>query len=399
MKACSWILTAIWPLAADPAFAAPSVSNVRASQRAGTKLVDIHYDVAAGTNRVTVLVQISTNGGSTYAFPASSFSGEVGAGVAVGIDRLVVWNAGADWDDKVSSAVRFRVTADDGGAQAGGMVRIPAGWFQMGNSFGPDEGSDWELPRHSVYVSAFYIQATEVTKAQWDEVRSWGLMHGYTDLAAGVGEASNYPVGEVSWYDAVKWCNARSEKDGLTPCYTVYGVVFRTNMDGYLSDCNWAADGYRLPTEAEWEKAARGGFPGRRFPGGNTISHENVNYYSWWYRGAPYYPYDVSSTSGGHPDFEGGATGTSPVGHFAANGYGLFDMEGNVREWCWDWLVSTYYSVSSSSDPRGPTTGSCRVLRGGSCSEDASNCRIAYRGSDVYQGFMSKDLGFRPVRR
>jgi formylglycine-generating enzyme required for sulfatase activity len=107
------------------------------------------------------------------------------------------------------------------------------------------------------------------------------LTHNYTDLAAGNGfypsKGANHPVHSITWYDMVKWCNARSEKDGLTPCYTLSGSVYRTS---YSDDvvCNWAANGYRLPSEAEWEKAARGDLSGKRFPWGDRISQSQANY-------------------------------------------------------------------------------------------------------------------------
>ena len=132
----------------------------------------------------------------------------------------------------------------------------------------------------------------EVTKELWDAVRTWGLDNGYTDLPAGNGsyasKEANHPVHSINWYAMVKWCNARSQKEGLTPCYTVSGAIYKT---GTRAGCNWSANGYRLPTEAEWEKAARGGLSGKRFPWGDTIStvrritcyssNGTTNYYSY----------------------------------------------------------------------------------------------------------------------
>ncbi len=385
-SAAVFILGACVCLAGDPV-----VSNVRAQQRGGgSKLVDIYYDVVdSDGDRQTVAVAI-TDGGTPL--PATSLSGAVGAGVAPGSGKQIVWDAGADWPGNLSENIRATVTADDGRTPAvpSGMALIPAGSFSMGDAH---DGLSSALPVHSVYVSAFYMDRYEVTKALWDEVRAWGLGNGYTDLPAGGGKAANHPVHSVSWFAMVKWCNARSQKEGLTPCYTVGGVTYKTGSSA--PDCNWSASGYRLPTEAEWEKAARGGASGRRFPWSDSdnIQHTRANYYS-----STSYAYDTSATGGYHPTYNDGTTPyTSPVGAFAANGYGLYDMAGNLWEWCWDWCSSSYYSSSPSSDPRGPSSGSNRVLRGGSWDGNADYCRVAIRGISTPDGGVS--VGFRPVRR
>ncbi len=290
-----------------------------------------------------------------------------------------------------------------------GMALIPAGNFQMGNAMDPAEGNTSELPVHTLYVSAFYMDRYEVTKQLWDEVRTWGSSNGrgYDDLPAGGGKAPTHPVHTVSWYAMVKWCNARSQKEGLMPCYytndaqtpaTIYimGSVNVTN-----AQVKWGANGYRLPTEAEWEKATRGGLNGKRFPSGNTINHTQANYYSVWVGGLPLYSYDVSPDEGYHPNYAvNGFPYTSPAGSFAPNGYGLYDMAGNVWECCWDWYESGYYSTSPSTDPHGPPTSSYRVIRGGSWfyPSFASRCRAADR---TYEnaGTSYDFVGFRTVRR
>ena len=171
------------------------------------------------------------------------------------------------------------------------------------------------------------------------------------------------------------------------------GNVYRTGQS--TPDCNWSANGYRLPTEAELEYAARGGAAGHRFPWSNTdtIQHSRANYDS-----RSSYSYDTSPTRGYHPDYDtGDYPYTSPVGSFAANGYGLYDMAGNVWEWCWDWHSEDYYSSSPGSDPRGPSSGSARMERGGGWYYSASYCRVALR--DYYSpGIEYYTLGFRLVR-
>jgi hypothetical protein len=148
-----------------------------------------------------------------------------------------------------------------------------------------------------------------------------------------------------------------------------------------------------LPTEAEWEFGARGGQAGTRFPWGDTITHDNANYYSSSLR-----PYDLSATRGYHPAYDDGVDPrTSPQGSFPANGSGLHDTSGNVWEWCWDWYDAGAYRIAAARDPRGPTSGTARVNRGGSCSTRADSLRLADRHSDLPFARLP-DLGFRLAR-
>jgi formylglycine-generating enzyme required for sulfatase activity len=270
-----------------------------------------------------------------------------------------------------------------------GFSLIPGGSFTMGRTSGD---TDADAPPVTVTVSPFYLQQTETTKAQWDEVRTWAVSNGYTDLAAGAGKAANHPVQSVSWWDVVKWCNARSEKEGLTPVYTVSGAVMRTGTTAPTA--NWSANGYRLPTEAEWEKAARGGVSGKRFPWGtDTISHAEANFRN---NGGEVY---ATGTTGDHPLYAAGEVPyTSPVGSFGANGYGLYDMAGNLFEWCWDWYAASSYTTSNgTTDPRGLASGSSRVRRGGTFQHYAIDCRASLR-SHIAPFNRSTDNGFRLAR-
>jgi len=286
-----------------------------------------------------------------------------------------------------------------------GLTLIPAGSFTMGatTNMGHESYSD-EVPQHTVSVSAFYMDKTEVSRELWLEVYTWALTNGYTFDNAGSFKNTTHPVHTVNWFDCVKWCNARSQKEGLAPCYytTASQTTIYTNGQINLTNAcvNWTANGYRLPTEAEWEKAARAGLSGKRFPWGDTISHSQANYYVRQTSGTNYYVYDISPTESYHPTFTTNPMPyTSPVGYFAANGYGLYDMAGNVSEWCWDWYASGWYwnAGARQTDTRGPASGSARLLRGGGWNVNAFYARCAIRLGDYPENSFNY-VGFRCVR-
>ncbi len=307
------------------------------------------------------------------------------------------------------------------------MAYIPYGGFEMGNHF--TEGFSPELPLHAVLLDSFYLGKYEITNRQYCDflnsaedggeikvdggivyassdagnsypycdtstsrsysqiVYSGGVFSVRTKPEVGGRDMSDDPMVQVSWYGSAAYCNWRSHQEGYETCY---------NLSTW--DCDFSKKGYRLPTEAEWEYAARGGSPYYRFPWGDTITHSQANYCSYWEEGSPVYSYDLSPTEGFHPDCNDGIYPyTSVVSSFSANGFGLYDMVGNVFEWCNDWHNSNYYTTSPYYNPQGPLSGTYRVLRGGSWADNPSRCRSAARFGYWPDG-RGYHYGFRIVR-
>ncbi|MEI7437753.1 MAG: SUMF1/EgtB/PvdO family nonheme iron enzyme, partial [bacterium] len=190
------------------------------------------------------------------------------------------------------------------------------------------------------------------------------------------------------WHDCAKWCNARSEKEGRPVSYRVDGSVYR-GVDDNSVTCATNVAGYRLPTDVEFHYAARGGLVGKRFPWGDTIDHTMANYYGYWTGGSPYCFYDAGyegfDTRFSTPEERQNWTGTpwtSPVDTFPANGFGLYDMAGNLWEWCADWYPGN--------------EGSHRVFRGGGWDDYADRCQVGFRDGTHPDGPYS-GIGFRAV--
>jgi formylglycine-generating enzyme required for sulfatase activity len=281
-----------------------------------------------------------------------------------------------------------------------GMALIPAGAFTMGDSL---DGETDAIPTVSVTVSAFYMDVTPVTYIQWQSVYIWATNNGYGFDFPGSGKAAYHPAQTMDWYDAVIWCNARSQLAGLTPVYYTDAGFMQVYSNGEVDAvyANWSASGYRLPTEAEWEKAARGGLSGQRFPWGNTISESQANYYGV----TSIYNYDLGPDGYNAAFYTGEGTEpfTSPVGSFPANGYGLYDMAGNIGEWCWDWydynLSSAGSPYAGGTDPRGPASSpyGARIMRGDPWADYPYYLRCAYRNY-YYPGSGNYYTGFRCVK-
>jgi formylglycine-generating enzyme required for sulfatase activity len=249
------------------------------------------------------------------------------------------------------------------------MIFVSSGIFEMGS------GAQYDEPPHTVEVSDFYLGRTEVTFGEYDAFCEATDREKPIDEGWGRGQR---PVINVSWYDAVAYCNWRSTQDGYTPVYTISGEE---------ATANWAANGYRLPTEAEWEYAAREGGKAVRFGNGKDIADPaEINF-----DGTEDFKTDYSIL-GKFRDR------TVPVGSLnSPNALGLHDMSGNVLEWCWDFYDRKYYQNSPSQNPRGPASGDDRVDRGGSWNGNPRLC-LAVSRSSWGPAYGAIHVGFRLAR-
>jgi formylglycine-generating enzyme required for sulfatase activity len=328
----------------------PVVSNAHAEQMAGTKLVEITYDVEdPDGDSLMISVQVSDDGGVTFSVPALTFVGDIGSGIKPGRGKRIIWDAGKDVPNTYGTNYRAKVIADDRVVEEiGSMVLIPAGEFLMGDAF--LEGELRERPQHTVYLDAFYIDRYEVTNADFQRfVQETGYR---TDAEK---DGWGWAFTGVTWEqrDGASWRAPRGSGSGIELDHPVVQVSWNDAM----AYAQWA--GKRLPTEAEWEKAARGGLGRKRYPWGDAITHDDANY--WEIEGRDQWTY------------------TSPVGSFPPNGYGLYDVAGNVWEWCADRWGETYYSQSPNENPTGPVTGHDRVVRSGSWGNPPYTVRVASR--------------------
>ena len=380
--------------------AAPTISDIAAqSITAGDSTGSVAFTVGDSQTVASSLTLSGSSSNTTLVPNASIVFGGSGASRTVTVTPA----------SGQSGTATITVTVSDGSLTASdtfvltvniyipnNFALIESGDFLMGNSITTDTDLQ-NAPLRTIILDSFFISKFEITKAEWDNVITWGNENGY-DMMPGLGKATNHPVQKVSWYDVVKWCNARSEMEGFTPAYytdDTQVVIYKAgSVDVSNAQVKWTANGYRLPTEAEWEKAGRGGMVGLRFTWGNTINHSLANYYR-----NPSYGYDTNPWSNSntyHPTYRIGLPPyTAPAETFGANNYGLHNIAGNVREWCWDRYGN--YGLGNQSNPRGFDSGTNRVCRGGSFDGNASTCRVAYRDYN-FSGDSFYDVGFRVVR-
>ncbi len=255
---------------------------------------------------------------------------------------------------------------------------------------GSNRGWDENKPVHEVTITKpFYMGKYEVTQAEYEKYCSYGS----DSPSSSYGDGNNYPAYYVSWYDALVYCNKRSIAEGLTPCYSIkdstnpeeWGELptawydpLRDTWD--VATCDFNANGYRLPTEAEWEYAARAGddtVDSLTYSGTSDVN--KLGDYAWYYD---------SANDNSHE-----------VGIKLPNAFGLYDMSGNVYEWCWNWFTERYDTTTEGgSDPTGASAGSYRVYRGGGWCSYSDDCADSYRSIND-PNYRYYDLGFRVVRQ
>jgi len=275
------------------------------------------------------------------------------------------------WTSPITGNKKFYQVKAVGGSSSR-FAYVPSGTFTMGRTTGT--GPADELPTHSVTLSAFYMGKTEVTQKEWTDIMG-------SNPAAGFGVGDQFPVYNVSWYSVIKYCNLRSLAEGLTPAYSIMGstnpanwgvVPYEFNPAWDAVTCNWSANGYRMPTEAEWEYAARSA---SNTPDYQYAGSDEIDAVAWYYLNSP--------------------SGSKTVAGKMPNALGIYDMSGNINELCWD--LAGPYSGDASENPTGSATGFERIRRGGFWNANDTYSRVANRDSG-YPFTANEHLGFRLCR-
>ncbi|MCP4800375.1 MAG: formylglycine-generating enzyme family protein, partial [bacterium] len=362
------ITITILMLASTLMAANPEVTNVSFQQtQDGTGTVLISYDVSdADGDILGINLNASSNGGLTWNVQCDSLIGAVGEGITTGTNKMIFWFAGNDYPETYINNLVFRILADDnfGPGAPDGYVTLQTDSFIMGSP--PAEpGSDWnERPEHNVNINRYiFMSQTEVTQESWLTIMG-------SSPSANAG-CDSCPVEQVSWNDAIDYCNALSISEGLDPAYII---------DGQEITWSQTANGYFLPTEAIWEYACRASTT-TAFANGEitdlNCADPVLDLIGWYCGNAENLTHQIANKS--------------------ENSWNLFDMHGNVSEWCWDYYEYGYYANSPEDDPTGPETGTARVIRGGSYSDVARMSRSATRNSALPET-VSSTTGLRICR-
>jgi formylglycine-generating enzyme required for sulfatase activity len=243
------------------------------------------------------------------------------------------------------------------------LIKVEGGNFTMGSKKSDVVADNDEQKEHEVKVNSFYISKFEVTVWEWKQFTKANKLTMPPKPAWGWHD--NYPINNITWEEAIAYCNWLSQKEKLTPVYSKKGPNY---------NCNFKADGYRLPTEAEWEYAAKGGKVSIKTKYSGSDEADKI---AW---------HQANSKATPHT-----------VGTKLPNELGLYDMSGNVWEWCWDWYNQDYYLVEAGNNPKGPEMGERRSVRGGSWDSKLNYLRPANRIS-TYPNKMHEFYGFRVVR-